>query len=501
MKNSLTQVEHQIWLLRNIFWWYLLPFTISILAFFAEVTLSLPSDDWSEVLGSAAFVVFLSAFLFATYGFVYYLNQRAVRTQLQPRRQELLTLLTSLGDETTSEVSGEYPILMSDERVKCSPSPHRRLVASLCAVALLLIGMTGFVFLSSLAPAYREKSPFAAVRWRQSQPEVKVGDEWFKLVSLDDLPASEIVAFSRRTYYGMWRKRFEEDLVFVLTSMGHRPKDTVRLVVMPLGSQETRTLEDVPMTRANRQAIWNAAQARERNEREQPTRGSVHTDDADAPLTKLIVHLRKETDLVGLAAMVMIDGQVVASAADGERKKGNGVWLEIGDQWHLGGISKSITATMIARLVESGQLRWSDTVGKIFPEASVHEDWKPVTLKQLLTDTAGAPLNFPKEVWLQRPALGPECTQARREAVLNVIADKPAYPAGKKHAYSNVGYTIAGAMAEKVTGATWEDLVKREVFRAFSTHGSWIWPAQECRRNARTAARPPKGPCWENLGG
>ena len=45
-----------------------------------------------------------------------------------------------------------------------------------------------------------------------------------------------------------------------------------------------------------------------------------------------------------------------------------------------------------------------------------------------------------------------------------MIADKPAYPPGKKYEYSNVGYTIAGAMAEKVTGATWEDLVKREVF-------------------------------------
>ena len=174
-------------------------------------------------------------------------------------------------------------------------------------------------------------------------------------------------------------------------------------------------------------------------------------------LGRLITDLRKEKNLVGLAAMVMVDGQVEAAAADGERKKGSGVPLEIGDRWHLGGITKSITATMIARLVESGQMQWSDTIGEIFPEASVHEDWKPVTLRQLLTDTAGAPANFPKEVWRQRPALGPECTRARREAVLNVIADKPAYPPGKKYAYSNVGYTIAGAMAEKVTGATWED--------------------------------------------
>jgi hypothetical protein len=139
------------------------------------------------------------------------------------------------------------------------------IVASLCAIALLLIGIAVIVFLSGLDPAYSEKSPFAAVRWQQSQPEVKVGEEWFKLVSLDDLPATEIVAFSQRTYGNKWRKRFEEDLVELLIQMGHKPKDTVRLVVMPLGSQETRTLEDVPMTRANRQVIWDAGQARERS--------------------------------------------------------------------------------------------------------------------------------------------------------------------------------------------------------------------------------------------
>jgi hypothetical protein len=37
VQASLTQLEHQIWLLRNVFWWYLLPFTIAILAFFEQV--------------------------------------------------------------------------------------------------------------------------------------------------------------------------------------------------------------------------------------------------------------------------------------------------------------------------------------------------------------------------------------------------------------------------------------------------------------------------------
>ncbi len=104
VKESLTQLEHQIWLLRNVFWWYLLPFTISILAFFAHVAWSLRSAGWLEAL---IFFVLLAGFVLAIYSFIYYANQRAVRATLEPRREELLTLLASLGDETTSEVSGE----------------------------------------------------------------------------------------------------------------------------------------------------------------------------------------------------------------------------------------------------------------------------------------------------------------------------------------------------------------------------------------------------------
>ena len=344
VKESLIQVEHQIWLLRNVFWWYLLPFTISMLAFSAHLTWrvsELVAKDWLDVVGLAGEFVFLVVVLSAGFFSIDYINQRAVRTQLEPRRQELLALLKSLRDETTSEGP-----MKSTESVESSRIFRRWLIVAVLSLVTYLVMV---LVLAS----------------------------------------------------GLFDSRYDGP-----------PKI------------------DGP---------------------------------AGASLGRLITDLRKEKNLVGLAAMVMVDGQVEAAAAHGERKKGSGVPLEIGDRWHLGGVTKSITATMIARLVESGQMQWSDTIGKIFPGASVHEDWKPVSLRQLLTDIAGAPPNFPKEVWRQRPPLGPECTQARREAVLNVIADKPAYPPGKKYAYSNVGYTIAGAMAEKVTGATWEDLVKREV--------------------------------------
>ncbi len=205
--------------------------------------------------------------------------------------------------------------------------------------------------------------------------------------------------------------------------------------------------------------------------------GAARSDGpSGAWLAGLVSKLRKRKKLVGLAARVMIDGQIMASAADGERKRGSGVPIELGDRWHLGSITKSITATMIARLIESGQMQWSDSVGERFPDTSIHEDWKPVTLRQLLTHTAGAPANFSLPVRRIRPALGPECTKERRKAVLDVLARKPVRRPGKMYAYSNVGYTIAGAMAEAVTGVSWEDLVKREVFEPLELTGAGFGP-------------------------
>jgi len=349
VKASLTQVEHQIWLLRNVFWWYLLPCTIAILAFFAQNAWLNYSGFWPITLALAPFVLFL----LVLYGFVYHLNQRAVRRELEPRREELLTLLATLGDET----NGEQSTATDRDRITNSGTLRQALfVTVLCA--LLVIPM----FLADSLVPYPDYRPF------------------------------------------------------------------------PTG------------------------------------RGTP------APFAHLITDLRREKKLVGLAALVTVDGKVVASAVDGERKTGSGVPLEIDDRWHLGGIATSITATTIARLIESGQLQWSTSIGECFPDAPIHEDWKSVTFQELLTHTSGAPPLFSPDVNSERPALGPECTRARRDAVLKVLASKPDYPPGEKFAYSNVGYTIAAAMVEEMTGATWEDLVKREIFEPLALTSAGFGP-------------------------
>ncbi len=95
VESSLAQVEHQIWLLRNVFWWYLLPPTLSILAFFGQIAWLARSDGWLTALVTV-FLVVVVAIVFAG---VYRLNQHAVRSVLEPRRQELAALLMSLKDE------------------------------------------------------------------------------------------------------------------------------------------------------------------------------------------------------------------------------------------------------------------------------------------------------------------------------------------------------------------------------------------------------------------
>jgi hypothetical protein len=99
VESSLAQVEHQIWLLRNVFWWYLLPIALSGLAFFGQIAWQVRSSGWLAAL-VVALVVLVGVVLFSA---IYRLNQDAVRSELVPRREELEeleALLRSFKDET-----------------------------------------------------------------------------------------------------------------------------------------------------------------------------------------------------------------------------------------------------------------------------------------------------------------------------------------------------------------------------------------------------------------
>ncbi len=207
-------------------------------------------------------------------------------------------------------------------------------------------------------------------------------------------------------------------------------------------------------------------------------------------LSDLVVQLRVEKKLIGLGAMIMVDGKVVATAIDGERKKGSGIRLEAGDRWHLGSITKSMTATMIARLVERHEIEWATTVGEQFGESvEIHPDWRGVTLEQLLTHTSGAPANFPLATQFRRPPEGSQRVKARKAAVTAVLSKKPLSKPGTSFKYSNVGYAIAAAMLEEKTGKSWEDLIRKEIFLPLNLAHAGFGPP----KGGECTPEPPRG--------
>lgn len=92
VENSIQQLDQQIWLLRNVHWWALLPMLIPMVAFVLQVSLSIRLGIlWSILPASLALVLFASSFLW-----IYQLNQEAIQKHLEPKRQQLLSFLLHL---------------------------------------------------------------------------------------------------------------------------------------------------------------------------------------------------------------------------------------------------------------------------------------------------------------------------------------------------------------------------------------------------------------------
>lgn len=186
-------------------------------------------------------------------------------------------------------------------------------------------------------------------------------------------------------------------------------------------------------------------------------------------LEKTLTDARDEVNLPAVAALVAIDGQTAAQAAVGVRALRMKEVVTINDRWHLGADTKAMTATMIARLVEANLLSFEGTLEEYFPgiAARMHDDLRAVTLADLLTHTSGlATLSNERDLTEFTLALSTQETlRAQRAAVaVRYLTRAPESKRGE-FAYSNLGYVIAGAIAESRTGRTWEELIESEVWK------------------------------------
>jgi CubicO group peptidase (beta-lactamase class C family) len=193
---------------------------------------------------------------------------------------------------------------------------------------------------------------------------------------------------------------------------------------------------------------------------------------AAAPPSKdvpaLLVPIIQKHDVPGMAAAVVRNGETVALGVAGVRTRGKPDKIAAADRFHIGSDTKAMTAMLCGILVDEGKLKWGQTLGETFPELkkSMHPQYHAVTLEQLLTNRGGAPGDLAKdELWGKLLNHKGTPTSARRLLLQGVTSQPPEAPPGEKYIYSNAGFSMAGHMAEKVTGKSWEALMREKIFR------------------------------------
>lgn len=177
------------------------------------------------------------------------------------------------------------------------------------------------------------------------------------------------------------------------------------------------------------------------------------------------IQQRKRLTAVGIA--IGHRDNPIEVAVSGIRRHKSSIPIQPTDKWHIGSITKSITATMIAMLVEEGVLKFESTLPELLPEISMHPLWAECTLEHLLTHTSGLPPNFPMRLRKVDPKTTNDLLSARREAIRETLTKPPKTPCGNAFSYSNIGYTIIGHIAETQSNSCYEDLIRKRIFEPF----------------------------------
>ncbi|MGC9378649.1 serine hydrolase domain-containing protein [Streptomyces sp. MH13] len=151
-----------------------------------------------------------------------------------------------------------------------------------------------------------------------------------------------------------------------------------------------------------------------------------------------------------LVAAVVRDGCTVWHGA---RTSVDGHGPDENVQYRIGSITKTFTAVLVLRLRDDGVLDLGDPLEKHLPGTGAGE----ATIAELLAHSGGLAAESPAPWWERTPG-------SLRPELADVLGEQPLlHPPGRRHHYSNPGYTLLGALVEKLRGAPWEDVLRREV--------------------------------------
>jgi len=218
----------------------------------------------------------------------------------------------------------------------------------------------------------------------------------------------------------------------------------------------------------------------------------------DVELANLIETIRVKEGIAGLASALIVNGKIYSVAAVGTREYGTDNWITVEDKFLIGSCTKAITASLAAVLIDEGVLKWNTSIREVFPDLDMRPDYENITVVQLLSHRAGLPKNYKngKTTWKIDYEFDKERGSAPKDLRLqyleNTVQDKLMCPPGERVHYSNSGYILAGAMMEKATEKSIEDLWEDRIFNPLGITSAGYGPPA-----ASEPHRQPLGHYWD----
>lgn len=140
---------------------------------------------------------------------------------------------------------------------------------------------------------------------------------------------------------------------------------------------------------------------------------------------------------------------------------------------NIGSVSKLVTATAIMKLAEAGKVTLDAPLTSYIPELAPRSrspDLRPVTIRDIMTQHSGLPSDYLDGLISgSRPADYPETFLRDVGYVSRSFA---ARAPGKAYAYSNLAVSLLGVVVERVSGTSFPDFCRREIFEPLNMGSS-----------------------------
>ena len=185
-----------------------------------------------------------------------------------------------------------------------------------------------------------------------------------------------------------------------------------------------------------------------------------------------------ESKIPGLALAVVQNGEAALVKAYGLRDVEAGLPVTTDTHFMICSITKSFTSTGLAVLVDERRLDWKKPVRDYIPEFRLHDAVATdrITVRDLLCHHSG----LPRHDWIHMPA---DLSPAQMLATMRYL--EPSNDIRSTFQYQNLGYLVAGMVAERISGQSWTDFTRARLTDRL--HMTVTFTAQDLAATAKAA--------------